>query len=167
MGGALEPALQLDVMGEIRVAIARRGPVGTHASGVLAEHLARREASGRSPLTEALRVIRPLERRDRVAIAPDEGPYRLTIHHSTVTQNGATRHPPILEAAARLLRLRPSLRSYRPGATKRSPLAVRATSFWTGVSWEMRPPRGSRNRSRRVQRTRRWSRRGRPSRCWA
>ncbi len=135
MRGALEPALQLDVMGEIRVAIARRGPVGTHASRVLAERLARREASGRSPLTEALRVIRPLERRYRVAIAPDEGPYRLTIHHVTVAQNGTTRHPPILEAAARLLQLRPSLRSYGPGVTKRSPLAVRATSFWIGVSW--------------------------------
>jgi len=135
MRGQLEPALQLDVMGEIRVAIARRGPVGTHASRVLAERLARREASGRSPLTEALRVIRALERRYRVAIAPDEGPYRLTIHHVTVAQNGATRHPPILEAAARLLQLRPSLRSYGPGVTKRSPLAVRATSFWIGVSW--------------------------------
>ncbi len=102
---------------------------------MLAERLARREASGRSPLTEALRVIRALERRYRVAIAPDEGPYRLTIHHVTVAQNGATRHPPILEAAARLLQLRPSLRSYGPGVTKRSPLAVRATSFWIGVSW--------------------------------
>src|SRR5439155_371163 len=59
----------------------------------------------------------------------------------------------MLEAVARLLQLRPSLRSYGPGATKRSPLAVRATSFWTGVSWEMRRPSGSRNRSRRVKGT--------------
>ena len=93
MRRALEPALQLDVVSEIRVAIAGRGPVGTHASRVLAERLTRREASGRSPLTEALRVIRSLERRYRVAIAPDEGPYRLTIHYFTVAQNGATRHP--------------------------------------------------------------------------
>jgi hypothetical protein len=79
-GGALEQSLDVYVLGEICIALARRGSLRIQSARMSKQLPRRAHRRFRAMLVEELRLVRPLLPRDRVPIAVCESSQVLTIH---------------------------------------------------------------------------------------